>query len=94
MPLSRFLPDQDVAHVFKSMYAVSLVGVELEVPNYWWIDASTGKNLDGSRLWKGKIIRVEFPSGGDPLFIFECSENDPDGPYPMKFPDVLRFRKW
>jgi hypothetical protein len=70
---------------------LSLVGMDLHVPENWWIDTTTGENLKGSRLWKGKIIGVEFPSHGDPLFIFECDEYDPDGPYPMKFSDVLRF---
>jgi len=70
---------------------LSVVGMDLQVPENWWIDTSTGKHFNSSRLWKGKIIRVEFPSRGDPLFIFECDEYDPDGPYPMKFSDVKRF---
>ena len=68
----------------------SFVGAKLYVPEYWWVDTATGKHLKGSRLWKGEIVCIDITSPGRPLFFFECY--DGDGPYPMEFRDVLRFR--
>jgi uncharacterized protein Usg len=69
----------------------SLVGAKVLVPEKWWVNASTGKHLKGSKLWKGEIIYIDCTSPGHPLLFFKCCEEDSDGPYPMEVSDFLRF---
>ena len=69
----------------------SLVGAKVLVPENWWVNASTGKHLKGSKLWKGEIVCIDCTSPGQPLFFFECCEEDSDGPYPMEVSDFLKF---
>ena len=69
----------------------SLVGAKVLVPQNWWVNASTGKHLKGSKLWKGEIVCIDCTSPGQPLLFFECCEEDSDGPYPMQVSDFLKF---
>ena len=69
----------------------SLVGAKVLVPENWWVNASTGKHLKGSKLWKGDVFCIDCTSPGQPLFFFECCEEDSDGPYPMEVSDFLKF---
>ena len=70
----------------------SLVGAKVLVPENWWVNASTGKHLKGSKLWKGEIVCIDCTSPGQPLFFFECCDlEDSDGPYPMEVSHFLKF---
>jgi len=69
----------------------SLVGLRLNVKQYWWVDPKTLKSIGGKKLWPGKIDRVTFNDDTKPCFIFKCDdENYPDG-YPIKYCDVKKY---
>ena len=71
----------------------SLVGLRLNVIQYWWVDEVTQKSIGGTKLWPGKIDRVSFNDGTDakPSFIFKCDDkNYPDG-YPIEYCDVKKY---
>jgi hypothetical protein len=60
-----------------------MIGVKLQVPEYRWVNAKTGKQLRSTRLWDCTIIDAKLATAGDadPCFVFECDDQtDEDAP--------------
>ena len=70
------------------------VGTKLQVPQYWWKNAETGKQCRGTKLWDCTITRAKLStaSDADPCFVMEC--DDPvDGcdPYNIHYSCVRKY---
>jgi hypothetical protein len=92
LPLNERSIDVVMVTMRRFLLDSPLIGAKVLVPEKWWVNASTGKHLKGSKLWKGEIIYIECTSPGDPILYFKCCEvEDSDGPYPMEVSDFLRF---
>ena len=68
------LPPPEEAELYKRrVWMESLVGLRLNVPQYWWVDEKTGKSIGGETLWHGEIVSVCLDDDEDRCsFIFKC----------------------
>jgi len=72
----------------------SLISLRLNVPNFWFKDTETGKQLQGDRLWPCEIEDINLEDATERYFIIKCT--DEDDPYPidrykMAYVDVKKY---
>ena len=88
-------------HGFDVSWMVSIIGLCLSVPGWWWEDGSGNRYNKRRKLWRGEIVDVSLPDyvlglyqfqncNGDGYFMFKCDEED-DNEYRMKYSDVWKF---
>jgi len=69
-------------------------GLQLNVPEWWWKNAETGKQLRSTKIWSCTIVHAKLSTAGDadPCFVIECDDPDDDssecGPYDMPYSEV------
>jgi hypothetical protein len=88
-------------HGFDVNWMLSIIGLRLSVPEWWWEDGSGNRYSKRRKLWRGEIVDVSLPDyvlglyqsqncNGDGYFMFKCDEED-DNEYRMKYSDVWKF---
>lgn len=88
-------------HGFDVRWMLSIIGLRLSIPEWWWEDGSGNRYSKKSKLWTRKIVDVSLPDyvlglyqvqnkNGHGYFMFKCDEKD-DNEYRMKYSDVLKF---
>ena len=88
-------------HGFDVNWMLSIIGLRLSIPEWWWEDGSGNRYSKRNKLWTGKIVDVSLPGyvlglyqlqnrNGDGYFMFKCDEED-DNEYRMKYSDVFKF---
>ena len=60
-------------------WAKKLIGLKLQVPQYWWEDRKTKKRLKGTKLWKCEIASIKLDDERERCFNIKCLD-DPDDP--------------
>ena len=85
------LPPPEEAELYKRrVWMESLVGLRLNVPQYWWVDEKTGKSIGGETLWHGEIVSVCLDDDEDRCsFIFKCDADQKD--YSIEYCDVKKY---
>jgi len=85
------LPPPEEAELYKRrVWMESLVGLRLNVPQYWWVDEKTGKSIGGETLWYGEIVSVCLDDDEDRCsFIFKCDDDQND--YSIEYCDVKKY---
>ena len=84
-------------HGFDVSWMVSIIGLLLSVPEWWWEDGSGNRYSKRSKLWRGEIVDVSLPDyvlglyqfHGDGYFMFKCEGDDNE--YRMTYSDVCKF---
>ena len=76
-------------------WATGLIGMKLQVPEYWWVDDDTKEHFKGTKRWKCEIASIKLDEEKKRYFSLKCL-NDPDDPsrkkrYPMAYEDVLDY---
>ena len=88
-------------HGFDVRWMISIIGLRLSIPEWWWEDTSGNRYSKRSKLWTGEIVDVSLPGymlglyqdqnkDGHGYFMFKCDKED-DNEYRMKYSDVLKF---
>ena len=75
-------------------WAESLKGLRLQVPEYWWTDNDTGKQLTGRGLWACEVADVNFNDDVERYFSLKCidpRDKYPDSRYKMAYGDVKKY---
>ena len=66
-------------------WALSLVGLRLKVPEYWW------PNYFGSTLYAGRIAAVDFSDKAERYFLLTLDNEEDNNLYPMRYDAVLFY---
>jgi len=83
---------EDVVLDKRKTWMESLVGLCLNVPQFWWIDKKTGKSIGGEILWPGKIDSVCTDNDkGKCSFIFKCDDKEYKKGYRIEYCDVKKY---
>ena len=83
---------EDAALDKRKTWMESLVGLRLNVPQFWWIDKKTGKSIGGEILWSGKIDSVCTDNDkGKCSFIFKCDDKKYKKGYRIEYCDVKKY---
>ena len=83
---------EDAALDKRKTWMESLVGLRLNVPQFWWIDKKTGKSIGGEILWSGKIDSVCTDNDkGKCSFIFKCNDKKYKKGYRIEYCDVKKY---
>ena len=83
---------EDAALDKRKTWMESLVGLRLNVPQFWWIDKKTGKSIGGEILWPGKIDSVCTDNDkGKCSFIFKCNNKKYKKGYRIEYCDVKKY---
>ena len=92
----KMLPSKEEKEMEKiNKWRTHLVGMHLKVPNFWFTDTATGKQLAGNKLSLCEIVSIIPEDGAKRHFNLKCLD-DPDDPdqsfrYPMAYEDVVRY---
>ena len=81
--------------VVDEAWAKKLIGLKLQVPEYWWVDEDTKEHFKGNKLWECEIASIKLDDEEERYFNLKCL-NDPDDPsrkkrYPMAYIDVKKY---
>jgi len=81
--------------VVDEKWATRLIGLKLQVPEYWWVDDDTKEHFKGNKHWECEIDSVNVGDKAERYFILKCP-NDPDDPqqkmrYPMAYIDIKKY---
>ena len=83
---------EDAALDKRKTWMESLVGLRLNVPQFWWIDKKTGKSIGGEILWHGKIDSVCTDNDkGKCSFTFKCDDKKYKKGYRIEYCDVKKY---
>jgi len=86
---ARLRPPEEIEIEERNERVKSLVGLHLNVPEYWW------EELNGLKLWSCDIDSINLEDEAERYFNLKCL-NDPDDPrqekrYPMSYKDVRKY---
>ena len=92
----------EAAGVFQDVdywaWADSLITMRLQVPEYWWNNYNTGKQLTSRELWDCEIVDIvierNLNDDIDIYFIIKCidpRDEFPDMEYQMTYGDVKKY---
>ena len=89
-------------HGYDMTWMMSIIGLRLSIPEWWWKDGNGNRYSKSNKLWKGHIVRVDV--GNDILtteklaekdgayFIFMCDNVDQDdNEYECDEPDYNEY---
>ena len=76
--------------MYDSKWMKSLVGLRLNVKQYWWVDPDTQKSIRGETLWPGEID-IGTDDDGNRFFVFKCDDENYPELYRIEYCDIKKY---
>ena len=76
--------------MYDSKWMESLVGLRLNVKQYWWVDPDTQKSIRGETLWPGEID-IGTDDDGNRFFVFKCDDENYPELYRIEYCDIKKY---